>query len=165
MFKKLRKSASKLFNKIVKAITHKVKVKTPTGESIKVPIGKLPGNPENWVNDDGFDDDLIENAVNEGSYMGHSKSDLYKVLDRFAECYIQKTWERLVTVTFFDIQRLKVAIEETDYKQFLDWYDNGGGRELVDGIKELNQSYEDSIDVSKITEVNQRLTEAVNSIV
>lgn len=165
MFKKLRKAAARLFNKLADFITPKVKVTAPTGESIRVPSGELPGNPENWVNDDGFDDDLIENAVNEGSYMGHSKSDLIKVLDSFAEYYIQDTWKRLVTVTFFDIQRLKVAIDETDYKQFLDWYQNGGGQELFDDITELNQSYEDSIDVSKISGVNRKLIEVINSIV
>ena len=165
MFKKLRKKLARLLNKLAYSITPKIKVTAPTGESIRVPSGELPGNPENWVNDDGFDDDLIENAVNEGSYMGHSKSDLIKVLDSFAEYCIQDTWKRLVTVTFFDIQRLKVAIDETDYKQFLDWYQNGGGQELFDDIIELNQSYEDSIDVSKISGVNRKLIEAINSIV
>lgn len=165
MFKRLRKAAARLFIRLASAITPKVKITTPSGETIKVPTGELPGIPENWVNDDGFDDDLIKNAVNEGSYMGHGKKDLIDVLDKFAEYYIQETWKRIVTVTFFDIQRLKVAISETDYKQLLDWYDNGGGRELFDDIRELNQSYEDSIDTSKIGGINRRLIEAIDSIV
>ena len=159
MFKKLRTAASNFFKKITSVFKPKVKIPK---QPVDIPIpakpmkpSTLPGVGTNWVPPAPIPLDEISEAVNNGNWLYETnKIDYCNAVDNWfalfgneqntIEHFPQKTFDssayewfkQSLKVTMGDISAFKAMIMETDAIDYLDWYDNGGGRELIEDIAE-----------------------------